>query len=94
MNRITLAIERAKALIAKKGLSAEKLAELHKSMDMELDEYCRFQTLKSNAVGSQLTLDEAQTIYGFLGNTLEHFNRQPLEIKWVLTEVFATLLKR
>lgn len=94
MNRILLGIERAKAAIVKKGLSPEKQAELHKVTDMELDEYCRFQTLKSAAVGSQLTLDEAQTIYGFLGNTPEHFNQQPLAVKWVLTEVYASLLKR
>lgn len=94
MNRITLGIERANALIAKKAFQPEKVAEISKSMDMALDEYCRFQTLKSAAVGSKLTLDEAQMIYAFLGTTPEHFNAQPLAVKWVLTEVFASLLKR
>ena len=93
MNRILLGIERAKALIVKKGLSPEKLSIVHKAMDMDLAEYCRFQEIKSVAVGGKLTLDEAQTIYGFLGTTPDHFNQQPLEVKWVLTEVFASLLK-
>lgn len=94
MNRILVGIDRANAIIKQKNLSSERLAELSKNMNMELDEYCRFQTLKSAAVGSKLTLDEAQTIYGFLGNTPEHFNNQPIAVKWVLTEVFASLLKR
>lgn len=94
MNRILIAIDKANAAIKDKNLSPEKLAALSKNMDMALDEYCRFQTLKSAAVGGKLTLDEAQTIYAFLGTTLDHFNAQPVAVKWVLTEVFASLLKR
>jgi len=94
MNRILAGIERAKAAIASKNLPAEKLAEVSSNMDMELDEYCRFQELKSIAVcNGKLTLDEAQTVYNFLGNTPEHFNKQPLAVKVVLTQVFASLLK-
>lgn len=93
-NRILAGIERAKAAIAAKNLSPEKIADMSLKMNMELDEYCRFQTLKSAAMGTKLTFDEAQTIYGFLGNTVETFNEQPLAVKWVLTEVFASLLKR
>lgn len=94
MNRILAGIERAKTAIAAKNLPAEKLAEISSKMNMELGEYCRFQELKSIAVcNGKLTLDEAQTIYGFLGNTPEHFNGQPLAVKWTLTQVFASLLK-
>ena len=92
-NRILIGIDRARAAIAKKNLSPEKTAELSKSMDMEFADYATFQTRKSAAVGTKLTLDEAQTVYGFLGNTVEHFNKQPLAVKWVLTEVFASLLR-
>jgi len=92
MNKIILAIEKADKAIAAKNLPQTQLAELSKSLDMALDEYCCFQTLKSNAVGGQLTLDEANTIYGYLGNIPEHFNRQPLAVKWTLTEVFRVLL--
>ena len=94
MNRIISGIEKAKTAIAAKNLSEQRLAELHKAMDMEFSEYCRFQTLKSAAMGTKLNLEEAQTIYVYLGNTPEHFNQQPLPVKWVLTEVFASLLKR
>lgn len=93
MNRILSWIERAKTAIQAKALPPEKLAELHKGLDMPVDEYCHFQTLKSAAVGTKLTLDEAQTIYDLLGNTPEHFNRQPLEIKYALTKVFSELIK-
>lgn len=95
MNRILVGIDRANATIEAKKFSPEKLAAMHKNMDMEIGEYCRFQTLKSLAsTNGKLTLDEAQTVYGYLGNTPEHFNSQPLAVKWVLTEVFASLLKR
>jgi hypothetical protein len=94
MNRIINGIAKANTVIAAKNLPADKLAAMSKNMDMEVSEYCRFQTLKSAAVGTKLTLDEANTIYGFLGNTPEHFNGQPIAVKWVLTEVFASLLKR
>ena len=95
MNRIINGIERAKAAIASKGLTPEKTAEVSQKMNMELGEYCRFQSLKSIASqDGRLTLEEAMTIYGYLGNTLEHFNGQPLHVKYVLTQVFASLLKR
>ena len=95
MNRILIGIDRIKAAIESKNFSPEKLAQMSKAMDMELGEYCRFQELKSLAsMDGRLTLDEAQTIYGYLGNTLEHFNAQPLAIKYALIDVFATLLKR
>ncbi len=93
MNRIIAGIDRAKQVIASKNLSEAKLKEVSASLDMDLKEYCMFQTRKSAAVGTKLTLEEANTIYGYLGNTPEHFNSQPLPVKWVLTEVWATLIK-
>jgi len=92
MNRIIVGIDRAKAQIANKGLAPEKLTELHKALDMDMEEYCTFQTLKSAATGSTLTLEEAQTIYAHLGNVPEHFNAQPLEVKITLTSVYSSLL--
>jgi len=95
MNRILRAIEKAKAVIAQKNLSPEKVAEMSKKMEMNLEEYFLFQELKSALSGTGcLTTEEAQTIYNFLGTTPEHFNKQPLPVKWVLTEVFAAFLKR
>jgi hypothetical protein len=94
MNRITVGIDKTKAAIDAQSFSAEKMADLSKKMDMELGEYCRFQTLKSAAaLNGKLSQDEAITIYALLGTTPEYFNRQPLEVKVVLTQVFASLLK-
>lgn len=93
MNRIINGISKAQERIESKNLSAEKIESMRKSMDMELDEYCKFQEMKTVAVGSRLTLEEAQTIYAYLGNTPEHFNSQSLAVKYVLTEVFGSLIK-
>jgi len=99
MNRVTAAIARQEANIqarTEKGLvDAAALARLDKTMDMELGEFARFQELKSIAMlEGRLTQDEAQAIYGYLGETTEHFNRQPLAVKTVLTQVFSELLRR
>jgi hypothetical protein len=98
MNRIENGIARCKAKLAERLesgiITKSDVATLHKQLDMEVGEYVRFQELKSIAsVEGKLSLDEAQTVYGFLGNTPDHFNRQPVEVKVVLTEVFAKLLK-
>lgn len=99
MNRVIAAIEKAKARIQSRlaeGLvTPERVQELDRGLDMEAGEFCRFQELKSHAMlEGRLTQDEAQTIYGLLGNTPEHFNRQSVEAKSVLTQIFAELLKR
>lgn len=99
MNRIALAIDKKKQEIADrlaKGLLTDaKVQETHKALDMDLQEYVKFQELKSHAsIAGPLTLDEAQLIYNYLGNTPEQFNRQPVEVKVVLTQVFLELIKR
>lgn len=99
MNRVTTAIGNSRARLEKRlteGLTTpEKVQQLHHELDMQPGEYCRFQELKSHAqLEGTLTLEEAQTIYGFLGNTPEHFNRQPVEVKSVLTMIFGELLQR
>ena len=94
MNRILQAVSRASDIISQnpKNATPETLAKLHKTLDMGLYEYARFQELKTCAVGQSLTLEEAQTIYGYLGETPEHFNAQPLAVKITLTSVFKELL--
>ena len=93
MNRIHLAISRMEEKIRSKNLPQDKLLEIAKSLDMQMDEYMSFQNLKSVASQTgKLTLEEAQTIYSYLGNTLEQFNRQPLAVKAVLTQIFKELL--
>ncbi len=95
MNRVALAIQDVQKAIVGGNFSQEKLDSLHKDFNMEFDEYCRFQELKSLAsMHGWLTLAEANTVYSYLGNTVETFNRQSLPVKVTLTRVFENLLKR
>lgn len=95
-NRIIAAIERQEQRIKentiKNNLTPERLEKCRKDLDMQFDEYCQFQTMKSAAMYGKLTPDEAQTIYGYLGESVETFNGQSLAVKAVLTKVFAELL--
>lgn len=96
-NRITAAIGRTETRIADRLASGQvtqaTLDDLHKKNDMALDEYCKFQELKSLAFAQgKITLDEANTLYGFLGEMPETFNSQPLAVKVVLTQFFVELL--
>jgi len=99
MNRI------AKAIIAQKlnidsrlddGLTTpEAMTALDATLNMDIEEHARFQDLKSLAVTDEtLTLEEGQLVYSYLGGSPERFNRQPLEVKVTLTELFGMLLKR
>ena len=99
MNRVTVAIEKAKARIqsrlAEGIITTDKVNELDRNLDMEVGEFCRFQELKSLAMlEGKLTQDEAQSVYALLGNTPEHFNGQPVAVKSVLTQIFGELLAR
>jgi hypothetical protein len=98
-NRIVNGIARMKgqieARIAKGLTTAEKVEETRKALDMQWDEYTAFQNLKSIAsVSGTLTLDEAMTIYNYLGEAgPDHFNAQPVEVKVILTQVLQELLR-
>jgi len=96
-NRITAAFDQMKAQIADriaKGLTtAEKVRDLHKTLDMDLTEYVKFQQAKSLSVASGLlTAEEGQSIYACLGESVQTFNDQPIHVKSVLTSLFAELL--
>jgi hypothetical protein len=98
-NRILNAVAKKKKEIEDKvasgTLTQAKVDETCKALDMDLREYCRFQELKSLAVASNLlTLDEGQTVYAYLGESLDTFNTQPVEVKVVLTGLFKELLER
>ncbi len=93
MNRIISAIEKQKSAIIAKGLSVEKIDELYKALDMSMVEYVRFQEAKSLAfIDGRLSLEEANCVYAYLGSTPDHFNKQPLAVKIVLTKLFSELL--
>ena len=98
-NRVQAAIVKMEKQIADRVASGittlEKLKETSKKLDMDVGEYCSFQERKSLAFAEgKLTLDEANTVYGYLGNSPEHFNRQPVHVKYVLTSMFAELLTK
>ena len=94
MNRVIKAIDKMNAVIFQKNISQAKLNTLHKDLDMDLMEYVKFQELKSLAsMNGKLTMEESMTIYGYLGNTVEHFNNQDVAVKSVLTQIFMELMK-
>ncbi len=71
----------------------DKLNSLSLTMDMEADEFVRFQELKTVAVASNvLTLEEGMTIYRLLGQSPHQFNTRELAVKVTLTELFNELL--
>jgi hypothetical protein len=95
MNRVLAAIERRrKVLIKEKGAAKEVLDKLHKDLDLSFEEYVVFQDTKSLAqMHGKITLEEAQTIYNYLGESgPDNFNKQPLEVKVVLTMMFQELM--
>ena len=92
MNRVTQCIAELEMVIKTKNFPQSQLDTLNKQMDMNIKEYVQFQELKSAYVGSAITLDEAQTIYAYLGNTPEHFNAQSLPVKIALIEQWSNIL--
>lgn len=98
MNRITAAVSRMEKQITErisKGLTTqEKVDALYATLDMDILEHARFQEHKSLAYAEgKLNLDEAQSLYNYLGNTVNVFNAQPIAVKSVLTSLFGELLK-
>jgi len=99
MNRIANAIAAQKINIDSRlddgRTTHEALTALDTQLDMCLEEYVRFQELKSLAVADQtITLEEGQLVYAYLGDSPQRFNRQPLEVKVVLTSMFTELLHK
>ena len=95
MNRIIDQVATVNKLIETKGMRQDELDTLNHQLDMQFDEYVALQELKSLAsVDGTLTLDEGMSVYGFLGNTLEHANKQPTAVKIVLTKLLKELLDK
>jgi len=90
-NRILQAIAVVRTQV--ENVSAETLGKLAKKLEMGLGEYAKFQELKSLAVANgDLSSDEGNAVYRYLGNSLDTFNSQPVEIKIVLTTLLGELL--
>jgi hypothetical protein len=76
-------------------LPKNKLVQRLSKQVMDISEYVKFQELKSLfCANGLLSLEEAQTIYGYLGNSVEHFNSQNVIVKSVLTKLFAEMLQK
>ncbi len=91
MNRVQKAIEGVRSRCA--GKEPALLEQISKTFSLDFEEYAKLQELKSTAaMHGILTQEEAQQVYGYLGNTPEHYNRQPVEIKVALTKLFSELL--
>lgn len=95
MNRIQSAIDRMTETVKNKGLPQERLDEMSKSLDMPLEDFCKFQEMKSAAMlDGTLTLEEAQTVYNLLGETPDTFNGRTLAEKYVLSQLLSELCQR
>jgi len=97
MNRVLNAIaateKTLREQLASGKLTQDKVTRLGDVSDMSHGEWSLFQDVKSQAhAAGVLTLDEAQTIYGYLGGTPATFNRQSVSVKIVLTKLFTELL--
>lgn len=91
MTSITVAIKKIAKLV--EGIDPDKIDELHKHLDIQVDEFVAYQELKSLAtMYGKLSQEEAVEIYVYLGCSPEHFNKQPIEVKIALTKLFAELL--
>lgn len=98
-NRIEKMIDAQKAEIQRRldeGIvTQERVDETDRALDMPVDEFVSFQNLKSLAVANgEMTADEGMTVYNALGESPEHFNAQPVEVKAILTKLHAELLGR
>lgn len=100
-NRVQLAINRTKAKIEecrRTGIAASGQpydeAKFDKGSKFEFDEHFHLQELKSLAVlQGTLTQDEGQLVYNLAGETVEHINKQPIEVRVVLSQLLLSLLK-
>ena len=97
-NRIAAAIVRQRQEIARKlaagVLTEERVEEIRREMDLHLNEFARFQEVKSLAhLEGVLTLAEAQLIFELLGGVPSVFNARDCATKAVLTQTFQELLR-
>ena len=93
MNRITAAIARAQDKVDAAIKAGKDLSKAEEAATLTFDEHFRFQNLKTDSwLQGKLTQDEAQTLYGFLGNSPQYANDQPLAVRIILTQTFMELL--
>jgi len=96
-NRVAAMIEtvekQAASRIDSGQTTQEALDKLHSDLDMNVEEFVKFQELKSlSTVTGYLSLEEGQLVYAYLGESPDTFNSQPLAVKVILTKLFQELL--
>ena len=95
MNRIEASIQVMEEKLAaiQNGPTKE---EMEKALNItDFKEYESLQTLKSIAsVEGILTLEEAESVYNYLGNTMEYFNKQSIAVKLILTKLHQELMAK
>ena len=98
MNRIADKVKLMQLQIAtrlQQGLTTpEAVATIDVKLNMAMDEYCIFQEVKTLAVAhGVLSQEEGMTIYGYLGESLDTYNNQPIHVKYVLSKLATELLQ-
>ena len=98
MNRVAIAIERARPLLAEK--TEEERTALHAALALDFQEHFEFQEMQARAhVTEQLTVDEALIIYAALGEVGSPSNggwaaETDLATKVVVTQLMLVLMER
>lgn len=83
------------ASLADGKTTQKKIDKAHSDLDLGVKEYVRFQELKTLAVADRtLSVEEGMTVYFRLGESPEFFNKQPLFMKLVLSELLQELLEK
>lgn len=97
MNRVLESVEFVRGTVNSNldngSVTNEQIQSASSKLDMTVEEHARYQNLKNIAMlNGILNLDEAQTVYAYLGTSVDTFNEQPFEVKMALTKLFAQLL--
>jgi len=87
--------EQLKERVSKGLTTKEAIESMHPQLDFDMEEYVKFQELKSLAVSDgTLTLEDGMYIYGILGEAgPEDFNGSHIAIKVVFTELFTRWMR-
>jgi hypothetical protein len=97
MSKIRKAVANAKQMIEAKiesgEISKDQAEAMRGQLDMGLEEYAMFQELKSLARSHRtISLEDAQLVYGYLGETPNTYNKQSLAVKITLMNLFKELM--
>jgi hypothetical protein len=92
VNRILVSVNAIDDVLADSTKPQSELDALHREMDVALDEFCRWQEIKSLAVTEGvLTPEEGAYIYHQMGELPQTFNKRPLAVKVAITKTMAEL---